>query len=230
MHSMSSVTGPGVAPKISPSEEMPVQQPGAGKVRYANGAWSEMSIMTGSSTLATAILQRYLDSPAEPVMQQISRMPAPGRIGSHATFNILHRVERPEIPLFRSALTGTGTFINAPPSMGPSSERPTEMPFVKAQGGGGNKLETRGITLAEPRPNGFGALTDRPLQRAVADTSAAVPVNQVQSPVQSHNAGEPLSPSMTPSGTEGLDLERLADEVYAIIEERITVERESLGL
>jgi hypothetical protein len=29
---------------------------------------------------------------------------------------------------------------------------------------------------------------------------------------------------------ESIDMERLADEIYAIIERRLTVERESLGL
>ena len=38
-----------------------------------------------------------------------------------------------------------------------------------------------------------------------------------------------LSPGEPATGRESIDLERLADEVYAIIERRLTIERESLG-
>jgi hypothetical protein len=33
----------------------------------------------------------------------------------------------------------------------------------------------------------------------------------------------------TNSGSDSVDLERLADEIYAILERRLTIERESLG-
>jgi hypothetical protein len=38
-----------------------------------------------------------------------------------------------------------------------------------------------------------------------------------------------LPPAEPTTGRESIDLERLADEVYAIIERRLTIERESLG-
>lgn len=43
-------------------------------------------------------------------------------------------------------------------------------------------------------------------------------------------AAQPPSPNATRSSMEGLDLERIADEIYRILERRLIVERESLGL
>lgn len=52
-------------------------------------------------------------------------------------------------------------------------------------------------------------------------------------PARPAGAPDPASAAVSPAtaaGPESLDLERLAGEVYAIIERRLIVERESLGL
>ena len=69
-----------------------------------------------------------------------------------------------------------------------------------------------------------------PLQRGVTDASVNMLANEVPSTVSTQDVNEPSSLSMVESDTENLDLERLANEVYAIIEQRITIERENLGI
>lgn len=187
------------APTISLGGEMPMQQPATGKIQSGSDVQdtqTKMPIITTSSSLGVAILRRYLDGPAGPVMQGI--------------------------PLFRSALTGTSALINARPLMGPSSEGLLEMPFVKAGGLNGRKIE--------PQLNSFSSPVAMPLQRGVADGSANMLANEVPSTVSTQDVNEPSSLSTVESDTENLDLERLANEVYAIIEQRITIERENLGI
>ena len=69
-----------------------------------------------------------------------------------------------------------------------------------------------------------------PLQRAA--TEAATDASEAEMPTGSppQPITEPEEPAAGQPGLEGLDLERLADEVYAIIEQRLTIERESLGI
>lgn len=79
------------------------------------------------------------------------------------------------------------------------------------------------------RPALAAASTDLVLQRAVSDIPAGTQVG-ASSPTPSPPDGEPPSPTPATPGIEGPDLERLADEVMAIIERRLVVQRESLGL
>ena len=187
------------APTISLGGEMPMQQPATGKIRSGSdvqNTQTKMPIIATSSSLGVAILRRNLNGPAGPVMQGI--------------------------PLFRSALTGTGAFINARPLMGPSSEGLPEMPFVKADDHISRKIE--------PQLNSFSSPIAMPLQRGVADASANMLANELPSTVSTQDVNEPSSLSMVEPDTENLDLEHLANEVYAIIEQRITIERENLGI
>ena len=188
-----------VAPTISLGGEMPMQQPATGKIQSGSDVQdtqTKMPIITTSSSLGVAILRRSPDDPAGPVMQGI--------------------------PLFRSALTGAGAFINARPLMGPSSKGLPEMPFVKAESHIGRKIE--------PQLNSFSSPIAMPLQRGVTDASVNMLANEAPSAVSTQDVNEPSSLSMVESDTENLDLERLANEVYAIIEQRITIEHENLGI
>jgi len=211
------------APTISLGREIPMQQPATGKIQYGSDVQdtqTKMPITTTSSSPGVAILRRYPDGQAGP--QRISGMTDQGRFESHRTFNILQHVEKIGIPLFRSALTGTSAFINARPLMGPSSERPPEMPFVKADGLNSMKIEAQS--------NSFSSPIAMPLQRGVADASSNILANEVLSTVSTQDVNEPSLLSMVESDTKNLDLERLANEVYAIIEQRITIERENFGI
>ena len=241
------VTGQNAEPSTSLSKDTLKLKPAVQKTQHGSDVVeirTGVSIMTSANNLGTAITQRFMDGPAGRVArrtseffgrypdgqagpQRISGMTDQGRSESHRTFNILQHVEKIGIPLFRSALTGTSAFINARPLMGPSSDRPPEMPFVKADG-----LNSRKIA---PQSNNFSSPIAMPLQRGVADASSNMLANEVSSTMSTQDVNEPSSLSMVESDTETLDLERLdlerlANEVYAIIEQRITIERENFGI
>jgi hypothetical protein len=103
------------------------------------------------------------------------------------------------------------------------------------------RMAERGAKTAEDRvaaPDsrtsaGSGTTVDLLMRGAVTETSVAPPPTDVSGTASSSPVGEPSAPSEATSGTgsmESIDLERLADQVYAIIERRLTIERESLGL
>lgn len=68
------------------------------------------------------------------------------------------------------------------------------------------------------------------VQRAAANTPAATPATEAAGAGSSAFAEGPSPPTAAQSILESPDLDRLAREVYAIIEQRLTIERESLGL
>jgi hypothetical protein len=81
----------------------------------------------------------------------------------------------------------------------------------------------------ETLPLNSGAATHMPLQRAPAGTPAAAATETTAVEAAEPTGGPPSMPTAG-AGLESLDLERVADEVYTIIERRLTIERESLGL
>ena len=83
---------------------------------------------------------------------------------------------------------------------------------------------SRGPLLIQTRKDYFDNPPAMPLQRATAESQSAGLAGESASTGPSPPTGEP-----TPN-PESLDLERLADQVYAILEQRLTIERESLGL
>jgi hypothetical protein len=82
--------------------------------------------------------------------------------------------------------------------------------------------EASSTTLLQAQSAGYGAGPSMPVQRAAAESPTAGPVTMPAS------AEEPST--APPPDLEDLDLEHLASEVIAIIERRLVVERESLGL
>jgi len=138
-------------------------------------------------------------------------------------------MRQPALPLSRTPLPGTGMFSG----MSGLSREPyaasQEMPLLRmaerrvAGAGGGSAMPVSTRPAISGAPLGF------PSQRAGREAPVGT---QAETPgaVPSPPAGEPPSPTTETPGLEGPDLERLADEVYAIIERRLTIERESLGL
>ncbi len=98
------------------------------------------------------------------------------------------------------------------------------MPLARAAGGDGG-------SSVQARPSGSGARAAI-VQRAIEmPYEQAPPAGEAPTPLPPFEAGAPVpSPEAPQSSFAGIDLERLADEVYAIIERRLTIERESRGL
>jgi hypothetical protein len=63
-----------------------------------------------------------------------------------------------------------------------------------------------------------------------AEGSFITPATGPSNAVSSGPAGEPSPPTTATPSMDEIDVERLADEVYMIIERRLIIERESLGL
>ncbi len=91
------------------------------------------------------------------------------------------------------------------------------------------------VSAAEDRPHSFPPL---PLASAPATavlrqgSPATAPAAPATDPAAAEPAATPAVPEPTGSGeaAAGPDLEHLADEVYTLIERRLTIEKENLGL
>jgi hypothetical protein len=99
-----------------------------------------------------------------------------------------------------------------------------DMPLLQRVGGEAVGAEVEGSGQVASRRPIPGAPSDLVLQRAAADFSVGRQP-EPPGPGPSPPGDEPAAP-----GPEGPDLERLADEVMAIIEWRLTIQRESMGL
>ena len=90
---------------------------------------------------------------------------------------------------------------------------------------------TAGLTLASPAVS-FSAqqILDCP---DADELTAGMPRTEAPGTSPPPPDGEPPSPATPPPRLEDLDLERIADEVYALVEQRIvrqlTIDRESVG-
>jgi hypothetical protein len=108
-----------------------------------------------------------------------------------------------------------------------------EMPLLRRTEHGARSAEGRRM-VPDTRPSiGSGTTVDLFLQRARAETSIAPPPAGMPGTAPSPPAGEPAASGEAAPGMEhmeSIDLERLADQVYTIIERRLIIERESLGL
>lgn len=182
--------------------------------------------------LGATILQRYTGGPVRRAEdgQRLTVVPRPASALRQEAAG-LERLSTSPVQSFPAlAVRRDGTSVSSlgrstvgPRTVGPRTRVASgrvEMPLARvaggiqrAGGGGGPPVQT---PLAD---SGTWATV---VQRAVADTAAAseggVPT------------GESGSLGEAPSGAEGPDLEHLADEVYAIIERRLIIERESRGL
>jgi hypothetical protein len=145
----------------------------------------------------------------------------------------------------RASPVGSGAGPNTASATGLESASPTASLEQRARGGTRPftpllQASEHEVVRAVPehtmpamfRPAIGGGSTDLILQRAVASSPPAAPAAG-PAPVSAGGespASAPAEPEPPPSETEGPDLERLADQVMAIIERRLIVQRESLGL
>ena len=182
-----------------------------------------MATGTTGGDLGTAILQRHLGSPAGHLAADVQ--PDAGQTAFPG-----QDVPLPVRLFSRAAVQRAEAFSGIVRSEGEPSLMRLEMPLLRMVERRTGKAEAGSAMLVQTWPASPGAPTTLPLRRATADTSATVPASESPGAAPPQSAGEPSAPTETRPGLEGLDLERLADEVYAIIERRLTIERESLGL
>ena len=114
-----------------------------------------------------------------------------------------------------------------------SSDRPSpsqpNLPLIQMSGAGIRRAVTNNQAPALSAGSPIAMPLQRPSARAIAATpgtmATTTPVRRQPEPANGVPPG-----SLPASNPEGIDLERLADRVYTIIEQRLTLERESLGL
>jgi hypothetical protein len=101
------------------------------------------------------------------------------------------------------------------------------LPYVQRSSGGGDGAvhTTNPVWLTGGVPRAIQRTT--PL---TADQAAPTPPMNATTPGQNQATTAAVDTQWNNSSNRPPDLERLADEVYAILERRITIERESLGL
>jgi hypothetical protein len=160
-----------------------------------------------------------------PARSSNPQLPAIDRIPPYSTETALGR--SPNTPLPR-AFPPEPAVLNRAFSSGssPSLAHP-DLPLVGVSGAGITRREAARNQVPAPSAGPAGTLL---LQRASTRAAAAMTETaQATTPAEQPTGGEPPAPPTAPS-PEGVDLEHLADQVYTIIERRLTLERESLGL
>jgi hypothetical protein len=202
------MSGRYMGPLTSMTMETPKVRPGARKVRHGSDAQAKEPITTGPDDLGAAILQRFMYGPAGQAMPRMRGMSEPGRPGAGGIdtgdiFDVLRGAEGP---------------------VAAASPEPRHV----GQGAGGEQLCT---TMGHAQANTSSVALSMPLlQRAAAESQAAMPETNAPADVPFQSGDELSLPTTAESNPNQINLERLADEVYAIIEQRITIERERLGL
>ena len=157
----------------------------------------------------------------------LSRMPLT-RVGSRTVERgILRRSDAPGHPEAGRMAIARASFPESRRlgelSAGPGPRAAAhEMPLLRASGSGPVAVGGQGAALAS-------APVDLVLQSAASDISISLQAETSGSAPSPPEAG-PSSSAFAAPETEGPDLERLADEVMAIIEQRLIVQRESIGL
>jgi hypothetical protein len=138
-------------------------------------------------------------------------------------------IQQLSMPLSRTVLSGAGMYGGGPRSRRELGSASPEMPLLRmvqrsAVGAGGQIA-----TPVSAWPTFSGPPLDLPLQRAAAGASAGLPARDMPGSMPPGPASEPSSLTTVAASLEGPDLERLAGEVIAIIERRLTIQRESRG-
>jgi len=178
------------------------------------------SLMSGS--LGTTILQRHIDGPAGLIMRQM-----PGVVGPQGSEDrgIVETLASPHlaISLFRDVTPEIDRLKVA------TTESSLEMPLVGTAGLNSVKAGNSSTTTTHAQPDTISTSVSMPLQRTTAGSQDVVPEAGSQDSRSPQSTDEFSTQTTTGSHNE-TNLEDLADEVYAIIEERLVIERESLGL
>lgn len=208
---------PSAGPQTDRSARISEQVPSGGDIRSSESASTlgRSAASAGfeahtaaSGDLGRVILQRYVDMPlvhpvpSVRVQRDYGMSAAVGVAGSPPS-------GRPLLPVMESAGFPSGDRLFAPRS---------EMPLARA-------VERGGAAGRRGPASPSGAV-----QRAIELPYDAPPLAgepHVSRPVSGE--GPPVLPVAPQPGLEGIDLERLADAVYGLIERRLIVERESMG-
>ena len=178
------------------------------------------SLMSGN--LGTAILQRQMDGPAGLIMRQMPGVVGPQGSEDRGIVETL-AAPQPAISLFRDVIPEIDQFKVA------ATESSSEMPLVGTAGLNFVKAGNNSMTTTHAQPDTISTSVSMPLQRTTAGSQDAVPEAESQDSRSPQSTDEFSTQSTTGLHNE-INLEELADEVYAIIEERLVIERESLGL
>jgi len=163
-----------------------------------------------------------MDGPAGLIMRQM-----PGVVGPQGSEDreIVETLASPHlaISLFRDVTPEIDRLKVA------TTESSLEMPLVGTAGLNSVKAGNSSTTTTHAHPDALSTSVFMPLQRTTAGSPAAVP--EAGSPdSRSPQSTDEFSTQITTGSDNETNLEGLADEVYAIIEERLVIERESLGL
>jgi len=212
--------------ELSSGQGAQVQRVGT-EVKFAMSAGSEMARakpvtpVADGGDLGAALVQRHLGGPVWRMeeRQQITVVPGPTDVVRQEVPG-LQRLSASSVQSFldlgvRQDAASTSPFgqSGVEPLAGLVS-RQVEMPLARAAGGG----SAPPVQLRSAASGTQTAVVQRATAETTAESGADVP------------AGESTLPGETQSGAEGPDVERLANEVYAIIERRLIIERESRGL
>jgi hypothetical protein len=157
----------------------------------------------------------------------------PGTVHRLSETNIMRRLA---VPPPRPTHPGVGMPGGAPGSSRVPGAVSQEMPLLQKEEGGAVGAGVEGtshwLPVAWQVSRRWGA-PGAPLDLAVQRAATARPVGrqpEPSDPVPPPPGDGPAAPAPAAPGVEGPDLERLADEVMAIIERRLTIQRESQGL
>jgi len=178
------------------------------------------SVMSGS--LGTAVLQRHIDGPAGLIMRQMHGVVGPQGSEDRGIVETL-AAPQPAISLFRDVIPEIDQFKVA------ATESSLEMPLVGTAGLNSVKAGNSSTTTTHAQPDTISTSVSMPLQRTTAGSQDVVPEAGSQDS-RSPQSTDEFSTQSTIASHNETNLEDLADEVYAIIEERLVIERESLGL
>lgn len=126
--------------------------------------------------------------------------------------------------------TGEASATTEDPKGGPlGAASATGFPLARDARGGEPVARTFSIRSGHELPGGDGSSRGMPIQRQTAGRSPAGSAEQAPEPAVTAPAG-PSPAEPVADSSAGADLERVADRVYAIIERRLIIEKESLGL
>lgn len=203
-------------PLVGPSSSRPEFEAGPRTIA-ARPAMRDIS----ASDLGATLLQRYLDGPVGRAEERRRLTAVPGPTGvAWQGVPGLQRLSAgsaqsfPDLAVRQGAASAPLFGQNAFEPLAGLASGQVEMPLARAAGGGS-------VPPVQLRPAASGTQASV-VQRPTAEITAGPGADVL--------AGESTLPGETRSGAEGPDVERLADEVYAIIERRLIIERESRGL
>jgi hypothetical protein len=156
-------------------------------------------------------------------------MPLSRAVGSIAGPNVMRR---PAMPLAPSIQPGRGMVDTVPGPAGPPYPVSQEWPLSPAAERGAARSEGGSAPPPSLSAGQSGATVTRWLQRAPAESTPATPAAATSAAAPAGGPTPPAAaaPTAETPGSAAPDMERLADQVYMILERRLIMERESLGL